>query len=233
MSASVVFLDIGASLIEGPAQAPARFLAAALGLDESKRKKLDRHLLTTAIETPGELAELLTADYQAGHVEAEEAATAVWDTQKTGPSAIEGAAQLLASLRECGLRYGFVSNIWHPYAESFTRLFGPLAVSDLTVFSYRVGVAKPDAAIYRHALAAAGCRPEDCTMIGDSYDNDMAPALALGMKTVWMLHRPDKERAYLQGVERGELARPDVIAPSIATLVVDELNISSTSLTLG
>ena len=232
MTAPVIFFDIGASLIEGPPKAPARFIAAALGLDDAQRKRLDRCLLTTVIETPAELAAMLVSDYQAGRPEAEKAVADVWNTQVTGPSAIAGAAGLLSSLRGSGVRYGFVSNIWHPYAESFRRLFGSLAASDLTVMSYRVGVAKPDLAIYRHALAAAGCPPEACTMIGDSYDNDIAPALALGMRTVWLMHRPDKERAYLQGVERGELPRPDLIVPSIAALSVDDVAAPSASLTV-
>ncbi|MDQ2103576.1 HAD family hydrolase [Azospirillum isscasi] len=230
--APVILLDIGASLIEGPPKAPARFVAAALGLDEAQRKRLDRCLLTTAIESPADLAELLVGEFQAGRPEAERAAADVWETQVTGPSVIEGAGALLSALRDRGLRYGFVSNIWHPYAASFKRLFGPLAHSGLTVLSYRVGVAKPDPAIYRHALAAAGCPPENCTMIGDSYDNDMAPALALGMKTVWLMHRPDKERTYRHGVESGELPRPDLIVPSIAALTVDDAGVSSASLTV-
>lgn len=232
MTAPVIFFDIGASLIEGPPKAPARFIAAALGLDDAQRKRLDRCLLTTVIETPAELAAMLVSDYQAGRPEAEKAVADVWNTQVTGPSAIAGAAALLSSLRGSGVRYGFVSNIWHPYAESFRRLFGALAASDLTVMSYRVGVAKPDLAIYRHALTAAGCPPEACTMIGDSYDNDIAPALALGMRTVWLMHRPDKERAYLQGVERGELPRPNLIVPSIAALSVDDVAVPSASLTV-
>lgn len=222
-SSLVVFLDIGASLIQGPAQAPARFLASALKLDEAQRKRLDRHLLTTPIETPARLAELLVAGYGAGRDEAERAAAAVWETQETGPSAIDGAHALLGALRARGVRYGFVSNIWHPYAESFARLFGPLAESGLSVLSYRVGMAKPDAAIYERALAAAGCRPEDSVMVGDSYDNDMAPALALGMRTVWLLHRPDKEQAFLRDVERGALPRPHLTLPLIAALTAATL----------
>lgn len=220
----VIFLDIGASLIQGPAQAPARFLAAALGLDEVQRKRLDRHLLTNPILSPPDLASLLRSDYGVEPDRAMQAAEAVWETQIAGPSAIDGARELLETLQGRGYRYGFISNIWHPYAESFARLFGPLAGSDLSILSYRVGAAKPDPAIYRLALAAAGCRAGECVMIGDSYDNDIAPALGIGMRTVWLLHRPDKEAAFLGEVERRRLPGPDLLLPSVADLTAGHLD---------
>ncbi len=218
MTGPVLFFDIGASLIEGPALAPARFLAKRLGLDDAARKRLDRRLLTTRLETPAALAALLIAEHHTGPAAATEAAEAVWQTQIDGPSAIDGAHALLARLRAQGVRYGFISNIWHPYAQSFARLFGPLAETDLSFFSYRIGIAKPDPALYHHALAAAGRAAADCIMIGDSYDNDMAPAASLGMRTLWLLHRPAKERRYLDDVERGVLGRPDVMVGSIADI---------------
>lgn len=219
----VVFLDIGASLIQGPAQAPAKFLAGALGLDDVRRKRLDRHLLTSPILSPAELARLLQTDYGVAEEKAEPAAEAVWETQVSGPSVIDGAPALLDGLGTHGIRYGFISNIWHPYAESFARLFGQLARSELSILSYRAGVAKPDAAIYAQALAAAGCRAEDCVMVGDSYDNDIAPALAVGMRTVWLMHRPEKEAAFLEGVERRQLPGPDLLVSSVAGLTAEDL----------
>lgn len=52
--------------------------------------------------------------------------------------------------------------------------------------SWEAGASKPDPAIYRLALSLAGYAPEETVMIGDRLDNDIAPAKALGMKTVWL-----------------------------------------------
>ena len=49
-----------------------------------------------------------------------------------------------------------------------------------------VGFEKPDPAIFRWALDAAGCAPCDAAMIGDRLDNDIYPAKRLGMRTVWV-----------------------------------------------
>ncbi len=52
--------------------------------------------------------------------------------------------------------------------------------------SWEVGAIKPDPALFRYALAQADCSPEEAVMIGDRLDNDVFPAKALGMKTVWL-----------------------------------------------
>lgn len=48
------------------------------------------------------------------------------------------------------------------------------------------GTAKPDLEIFRAALGQAGCPPSEAVMIGDRLDNDIAPAQALGMATLWV-----------------------------------------------
>ena len=46
------------------------------------------------------------------------------------------------------------------------------------------GLSKPDLEFFRRALERSGCPAENAWMIGDRPDNDIAPAKALGMKTV-------------------------------------------------
>jgi putative hydrolase of the HAD superfamily len=57
---------------------------------------------------------------------------------------------------------------------------------DVVVVSGDLGVAKPDAAAFRHALDLLGARPADATMIGDSLDRDIEGALAAGLRAVWL-----------------------------------------------
>jgi FMN phosphatase YigB (HAD superfamily) len=55
-------------------------------------------------------------------------------------------------------------------------------------------------------------------MVGDTYKNDIAPALALGMKTVWVLHRPHKETRDLVRVLNHAAPAPDLTLESIGDL---------------
>lgn len=49
-----------------------------------------------------------------------------------------------------------------------------------------VGVRKPDPAIYRLGLEAAGSRPEETLAVGDSYGKDIVAATSLGCHAVWL-----------------------------------------------
>jgi FMN phosphatase YigB (HAD superfamily) len=82
---------------------------------------------------------------------------------------------------------------------------------------------KPDTEFFLHALREADVRPSDAIMVGDTYKNDILPAIELGMKTVWVLHRPDKERTALVQVLNGDAPAPSVTLSSIGELCADLL----------
>jgi 2-haloalkanoic acid dehalogenase type II len=61
---------------------------------------------------------------------------------------------------------------------------GLLEHVDAVVTSAEVGAAKPAAAIFERALELAGARPGDVTHVGDSLENDVAGARAVGIRPV-------------------------------------------------
>jgi 8-oxo-dGTP diphosphatase len=63
---------------------------------------------------------------------------------------------------------------------------GILQYINLVIASAEEGVAKPDRRIFEIALNRANCIPEQSVMIGDRIDNDIIPAKAIGMKTIWI-----------------------------------------------
>lgn len=212
----IVFFDVGATLIAGPPLTPARQIAAELGLDDATRRDLDRRLLTSMVRTPGVLAALLVSLYGVPTDLAMDLAAAVWQAQTEIPQMIEGGRELLSVLRTGDVQYGFISNIWFPYATTFARLYGPLADVELRFFSFRLGVAKPD--LVRQAVMAAGVAAAACVMVGDSYETDMQPAIALGMRTIWLLHRPEKEHVWSEKIAINRLHTPDRALVSIADI---------------
>lgn len=91
----------------------------------------------------------------------------------------------LAALCGKGYQLGIIANQNSGTAErlelwGLRRFFGVIAASA------EIGYAKPDKRIFERALDMAGCRAAESMMVGDRLDNDIAPAKALGMKTVWM-----------------------------------------------
>ena len=68
--------------------------------------------------------------------------------------------------------------------EDRLRAYGIRDYFSVILSSAEEGVSKPDPELFCRALARAGCAPRDAFMVGDRPDNDIAPAKALGMKTV-------------------------------------------------
>ena len=91
----------------------------------------------------------------------------------------------LNRLRSTGLHLGLISNADAMEVASWPNC--PLAgVFDVEIFSCDVGMAKPDAAIYRKCLNAMGLPAEECLFVGDGGSNELAGAKAVGLKTVFI-----------------------------------------------
>jgi putative hydrolase of the HAD superfamily len=94
----------------------------------------------------------------------------------------------LAELRRHGLRIGLVSNTGRDL-EEFVRHHG-LDV-DAAVSSGRHGKTKPHPTIFRAALELLDVEPDDAAMVGDSVDDDVEGARAVGMRA-WLLDRENR-----------------------------------------
>jgi putative hydrolase of the HAD superfamily len=102
---------------------------------------------------------------------------------------LTASGRLLARLRR-RYRLGLVSN-FYGNLEDVCAEAGIAGLFDVMVDSTRVGVTKPDARIFRHALDALGAAPSEATFVGDSPSRDMAGARGVGMRHVWLTgHRP-------------------------------------------
>lgn len=77
---------------------------------------------------------------------------------------------LLKELKGRGVRLLVLSNTCAPHIEFIERNFDVLDLFDDHLYSYRVGVAKPDARIYREALSRLQMPAEDCCYVDDVSD---------------------------------------------------------------
>jgi HAD superfamily hydrolase (TIGR01549 family) len=98
----------------------------------------------------------------------------------------------LTRARAAGARVIVVSNWDVSLIEVLERL-GLAPLVDAVVTSAAIGVAKPAAAIFRHALALAGADPSDAVHVGDSVEEDVRGAAACGIEPV-LLRRGGEPR---------------------------------------
>jgi HAD superfamily hydrolase (TIGR01509 family) len=106
---------------------------------------------------------------------------------------LPGAVELLSTIRVLGMRSVIASNTYwrdaNSYWEDF-RLLGMADHVDAIVTSVDAGHLKPHPAVFEMAMRAGGAPPERCVVIGNKEENDIEPALALGMRTI-LVHPDD------------------------------------------
>ncbi|KPK65826.1 MAG: hypothetical protein AMK73_01885, partial [Planctomycetes bacterium SM23_32] len=97
----------------------------------------------------------------------------------------DDALPAIEALERRGKGVGLISN-WDRRLESLLEGLGLAERLKWTVVSCRVGVEKPDPAIFRHALSRCGLPPERALHVGDSYEQDVLGARAAGMRAAWL-----------------------------------------------
>lgn len=95
---------------------------------------------------------------------------------------------LLEGLRP-GRRLLLLSNTNCIHFEMALQRYPLLRHFDGYVLSYEVGAMKPSPRIYRHAIARAGCKPEECLFI-DDLEINVAAARQEGMNAVQFFSLP-------------------------------------------
>ncbi len=119
---------------------------------------------------------------------------------------------VLETMRGRGYRLGIIANQSLGTADRLQQ-WGIAHCFDVIMASAEEGIAKPSPEIFLRALEKAGCSAENAAMIGDRLDNDIAPAKALGMMTVWV-----KQGYSAYSSPRGEHETPDITVDGIAEL---------------
>lgn len=142
---------------------------ASHGLDRMVRTHVALQLRHLARQDPA-LAERLTSAFVAD-------TRAAWDRNRP----------LLGRLAR-RFRLGVVSNSYGNMPALLAE--AALAPFEVVLDSALVGLAKPDPALYELAAARLALPPGAILHVGDSWERDVVPAHAVGMRTAW-LARPD------------------------------------------
>ena len=125
----------------------------------------------------------------------------------------DGISNVLEDLHFRGIMLGLVANqpastIAVLHRHGLGDLFQHQAVSGT------LGYRKPDVRLFLAACEALQVTPEECVMVGDRIDNDIAPAATLGMFTV----------LFRTGRHREQLPRSWDEIPDIIVANADELH---------
>jgi FMN phosphatase YigB (HAD superfamily) len=123
---------------------------------------------------------------------------------------LPGALELLQAIRGLGLRSVIASNTYWRDADSYWDDFKKLGMAeyiDGIVTSVDAGHLKPHPAVFEMAMRWAEVPAGRCVVIGNREENDIVPALALGMWTI-LVHPDDPAPAN----SRAHAVAPDLWA---------------------
>jgi putative hydrolase of the HAD superfamily len=116
-------------------------------------------------------------------------------------------------VRASGLRTALLSNLPQPLGEHFRDELGLTDRFDHYTFSYELRAAKPEAAIYRHALDGLGVEAGEALFLDDRLEN-VEGARAIGMRAIHF-ETPAKLKLQLAELARHSNGFMSVSAPPV------------------
>ena len=139
-----------------------------------------------------------------------EAIKIVWNNQMDESYVLTGARNFINTLHSLNIDRMYLSNIWPPFFEFFVHAF-PTEARMPMLLSFQTGKMKPNLDLFFQVKRTYAS--SDFVMIGDSYFNDIYPALATGMKAVWL--NDGTNQPVIDAIDRGEFPRPTIIASTL------------------
>ena len=173
MKTQWIFFDIGSTLIDETKAYEHRIYDAIRGTD-------------ITFEQFNKMRKYFASQNLRGDIEAIEyfgLKRTPWHSEDEYP--YPDAEKVLAYLHGKGYKLGVIAN-QSPGTEERLHSWGLLKYFSTVAASAELGISKPDKKIFLKALEISHCSPENAAMIGDRLDNDICPAMSLGMKTIWI-----------------------------------------------
>ncbi len=97
---------------------------------------------------------------------------------------VEGALEVLATIRKAGYKTALIANGDSVGARNILKRCGLQGYFDAIVISEEAGIAKPDKRIFQIALKDLETKAENAVMVGNRIDADVRGAKGMRMKSV-------------------------------------------------
>jgi putative hydrolase of the HAD superfamily len=131
--------------------------------------------------------------------------------RERGAVLFDDARPCLDALRGRGLPLGLVTNGDAGMQRAKLARHALEHDFDVVVIEGEFGTGKPDPRVYRHALAELGVAAAETIMVGDNFEWDVAGALAVGIRGIYI------DRAG-KGLPAGTTVRPTRVIETLAHL---------------
>lgn len=130
-----------------------------------------------------------------------------WQRRERNFTLREGVFETLTALRDRGYHLGIVSNIDDDQLEHMVSLCKIEPYFDSILSSEYAQSCKPDLRIFTEAVRRADCAPQEAFFIGDSLQQDIPGANAMGMHSVLIWDRTDSDPPAKEAAPRSVIRR--------------------------
>ncbi|WP_425145230.1 HAD family hydrolase [Deinococcus sp.] len=128
--------------------------------------------------------ESLLADLGISELDGERAAQHYRSAYRAAYRLNPGVLDLVRAVRGRGLRVGVLTNYAREVQQEKLERIGLTPLID-ALLTYDETPPKPDPRSYRAVCAALDVAPQQAVMVGDHWQNDVAGAVAAGLRAVW------------------------------------------------
>lgn len=90
---------------------------------------------------------------------------------------------MLKNLRKKGYKIGLISNT-SVFSVKYIKKTGLLKYIDYPLFSFEIGVVKPELKAFRKILTQYKVKPNEAVMVGDNISDDVIPPRKVGMNSI-------------------------------------------------
>lgn len=178
---STIIFDLGGVLFTNGAGRFLKYLATHYHYPESALDEMINGKSGSAYRSGGISSEEFWTSFKASFPipKSAQELEALWESQY---ELVSGTRDLILDLRKTYKVY-YLSDTVQKRVQYLERMYNFLSWFDGGVFSYEVGVRKPNPEVYKKVLALAGVLGPQAVFIDDK-EHFLEPAKALGMRTI-------------------------------------------------
>jgi len=183
-----VIFDMGGVILRSDDLTSRQELANRYGVTEEQLEDIVFDSPTAKVATVGQISERehWKEVFTMLNVRAEDE-QAFQDAFWAGDSCDEGLVQFLQDFRP-QYKTGLLSNAWSGARDMLTHKYHCIGAFDTSIFSYEVGMAKPDPAIYHYILDLMQVKPEEAIFL-DDFERNIIAANQVGIHGVRFINR--------------------------------------------
>lgn len=130
-----------------------------------------------------------------------------WQRRERDFTLREGVFATLMALRDRGYHLGIVSNIDDDQLEHMVELSKIKPYFDSILSSEYAQSCKPDLRIFKEAARRADCTPQEAFFVGDSLQQDIPGANAMGMHSILIWDRTDSDPPEKEAVPKSVIRK--------------------------